>query len=271
MPFRSPWLLGAAWVSSCSLLLDFEGRKAERVGDEGSPPVDAAAEAPSSAVPDGKACPERRPPSLVYVAGSCVDATEVTNAEYASFLASSPDPGGQPARCAWNTTFVPGDWPVTADEKEWPVTEVDWCDAHAYCLWAGKRLCGEGDVTAPRSGTWFAACSNGGRTEYPYGDAFQPTSCRSSEIPGTEDPGPVATMPSCQGGPAGIYDMSGNAAEWEDACEEGSPDAAVPRCRVRGGSYRDTMEGLSCDSFELETLSAQHGDLGFRCCADLAP
>lgn len=69
----------------------------------------------------------------------CMDATEVTNADYAAFLAANPPTSGQVAWCAWNTSYLPPfGWPATGKENH-PVVRVDWCDARAYCKWAGKR------------------------------------------------------------------------------------------------------------------------------------
>ena len=45
-----------------------------------------------------------------------------------------------------NTTFAPLNvevtWPPTAGQEDYPVVNVDWCDAASFCQWSGKRLCG---------------------------------------------------------------------------------------------------------------------------------
>src|SRR5262249_39830790 len=73
----------------------------------------------------------------------CIDATEVTNAQYAAFLATNPQTSLQPARCtSWNGTYAGAYVGPLTGRDDYPVVGVTWCDAFAYCKWAGKRLCG---------------------------------------------------------------------------------------------------------------------------------
>ena len=112
---------------------------------------------------------------LVADAGSyCIDQTEVTNGQYIAFLEAKVDAGpdaGQPAVCSWNGSFVPSDlWPSPQGAGTYPVRHVDWCDAYAFCAWAGKRLCGQmgGGASAPTESAmaqysqWYATCSGNG-------------------------------------------------------------------------------------------------------------
>jgi formylglycine-generating enzyme required for sulfatase activity len=84
--------------------------------------------------------------------------------------------------------------------------------------------------------------------------------------------GTVATVPTggtafplCQGGYPNLYDMSGNASEWEDGCV-GSD------CPSRGGDYNsdwDTSpESLKCSSAWLAPRMQRTKYRGFRCCWD---
>jgi len=75
----------------------------------------------------------------------CIDATEVTQAQYSQFLfVKKGDTSGQEARCTWNMSYgvtCGGFDPVA--RGGYPVVCIDWCDAVAFCSWAGKRLCGK--------------------------------------------------------------------------------------------------------------------------------
>lgn len=118
--------------------------------DTTAPPADAGTEAGTDAQPGtdggsnsegGPSCKGDHGPAPVDVGTYCVDSTEVTGRQYLEFLAAKAgDTSGQPVDCSWNTTFEPA---ADIDPNEYPVAFVDWCDALAYCTWAGKRLCGK--------------------------------------------------------------------------------------------------------------------------------
>ena len=91
---------------------------------------------------DDGACEQGLGPPAVRVEGVCVDSTEVTNAHYQAFLEQMPSAAAGPDVCDWNDSFVPQGWPLATGTEDHPVGGVDWCDANAYCAWAGKRLCG---------------------------------------------------------------------------------------------------------------------------------
>ena len=62
--------------------------------------------------------------------------------------------------------------------------------------------------------------------------------------------------------------MSGNVAEWEDACTaQIGPDDV---CIVRGGSWgSNTSAELACDVTNItKTRNTTSDRIGFRCCAD---
>jgi formylglycine-generating enzyme required for sulfatase activity len=199
----------------------------------------------------------------------CIDSTEVTRDQYNSFLATSPDLN-QPAPCNGNMSFTPTDsWPPKQNQKTLPVVGVDHCDATAYCKWAGKRLCGAigGGATDlngaddPMTSQWLNACSDGGALTYPYGDQYNGGTCNGADY-GAGTPIKVQSALQCVGSVGGLFDMSGNAREWEDACSAND-------CRVRGGSFNDTSDNdLTC-GVDM-TLGRYETDpfTGFRCCKD---
>ena len=201
--------------------------------------------------------------------------TEVTQAQYAKFLAEKEgDLSGQPAICSFNTTFVPlSPWPPLT-RFDYPVTSVDWCDAYAYCKWAGRRLCGRigggpGTIGELGSSQWYNACSSGNTNSYPYGNAYSPDTCNTSN---GDQLVAVGILPGCAStvpGYEGVFDLSGNAGEWEDACEippgDSNPDHWV--CSIRGSSAVGGS-AATCADFPAIEPTSQERLTGFRCCSD---
>jgi hypothetical protein len=116
-----------------------------REGGAGAEPADVAQpDSIAGSCPSGLPGPAMVPAGAFALPTMCIDATEVTNAHYAAFLASSPAPGSGPGACTWNVRYEPlFHWPPPPERAAFPVVDVDWCDAFAYCAWAGKRLCGD--------------------------------------------------------------------------------------------------------------------------------
>ncbi len=218
-------------------------------------------------------CPTGVPgPALVDVNGAyCMDATEVTNAQYKAFLDTTPATSGQDAWCSWNTTYTPSTgWPAAGIES-YPVAYVDWCDAYAYCSWAGKRLCGKigggangyADFADATKSEWFNACSAGGAKTYPYGNTYDGAKCNGIDY-GASAPIAVATAPGCEGGYPGLHDMSGNVMEWEDSC---AGTGATDWCRLRGGGTNGGATGITCNLDQPFFRNYVASNIGFRCCS----
>ena len=85
----------------------------------------------------------------------------------------------------------------------------------------------------------------------------------------------VKTMTACHSPNAGyssVFDMSANADEWEDTCTTAPGTGMQDHCRTRGGSYRDSVNWVRCDSDWLEQPEAflrseRLYTVGIRCCA----
>lgn len=230
-------------------------------------------------------CPSGRGPDMVAIPVGdghyCIDRTEVSQAQYEAFLrAKNGDVTGQIAECAANATY--GNFatdcrfdPKTRGDK--PVGCVDWCDAVAFCTWAGKTLCGALDGGALPGGppnpdkvltsgesAWMRACSRGldGAHTFPYGAVEDQAACttKGSDAGDVTD---VGSRPRCEGGYAGLFDMSGNVHEWERSCG-GNDDS----CALRGGDIG--AQGASCDLVFGFARTGQFPTIGFRCCTPLA-
>jgi formylglycine-generating enzyme len=223
-------------------------------------------------------------PMITVPAGAgasyCVDATEVTQEQYRAFLTRAPEPGAQVGPCAANPSFEPAA-PCALDlTSRRPVACVDWCDARAFCQSFGKRLCGaidggllsSADTADASKSQWYNACSQGGARLFAFGDAYTTLTwdfCNGLESSSTQTVA-VATKLMCEGGYPGLFDMSGNVREWEDACDDAG------NCASRGGGYLDSgdasagkAESLRCASAGLVPRLETNKERGFRCCADL--
>lgn len=264
-------------------------------GDDGSPPLDDSGNPIGEGGLDGgRPCPPGTKGPLMVRVGTttnnfCIDTTEVTVGDYRAFTDfTNGDASGQPAECQWNTTYAAG---AGGPTDSIPIAGIDWCDARAYCAFAGKRLCGkrkDGKFDGPvpidalldfNTNEWLLACSNVGQLRYPYGGIHQPLTCNTGEVEaGRSDA--VKTNTGCEGGFKGVFDMIGNVWEWYDgpclppdaggdAAGIDSGGGAKDECFVKGGSYTASGSQLGCSS---DGRGAQRDrralDIGFRCCAD---
>ncbi len=250
--------------------------------------ADAASDTPTdSAFPACAGHAGTTTPILIATATSpfCIDRTEVTAGQYAAFLASDPSLADQPAVCAFDLDYTPttvaNRWPVVAGIENLPIGAIDWCDARAYCAWAGKRLCGKiggGPVSGatrgdPTQSEWTFACTMGGAygiNGYPYGPSYVAGNCVDKVYPGTNggsQPIDVGTAAQCEGGFPGLFDMSGNITEWEDSCD--ATTGGSDTCAYRGGEYGHVMDGTSCNIQEIFLRSdVNQPSGGIRCCSD---
>jgi formylglycine-generating enzyme len=198
--------------------------------------------------------------------GACIDPMEVTVGDYDKFRQNGPRSFNERDRCRGQVPH-PGDLAAQLANAKWPVRNVQWCAAFAFCRFNGKRLCGGFDGKALSTSTfmqttidqWTAACSLQGQ-KYPYGDSFNEFRCNDEGAPAPEDVGKNTNCVTFD--PVKAYDMSGNVAEWEDSCE----DAGRVLCRVRGGSFKSSKDDVACAANRMQPIATGADDIGFRCC-----
>lgn len=190
-----------------------------------------------------------------------IDVTEVTRADYQAWLATSPRPETVHPDCDGITDFSPNpadeDSACTGDCASHPQVGVVWCGAWQYCDWAGKRLCSIHKITASDP-EWEVACRGAG-TAYPYGDTYQASTCNGTDAAfgGTW---PVGSNPTCVSA-EGVFDLSGNVAEWTAECSTGA-------CTYRGGSFASPGTQMTCTSRFSGSIDGPSPNIGFRCCGD---
>ncbi|TKC95167.1 formylglycine-generating enzyme family protein [Polyangium fumosum] len=200
--------------------------------------------------------------------GFSIDATEVTRAAYTSWLATNPHPPESgDADCGLATAYYPDEECLAKSEvcqgagcEGHPQVCVKWCAADAYCAWAGKRLCGGVDgkfikTFAPAAEhEWYLACASASSQGYPYGDTYEKTTCNTEGTTTT----PAGSLATCAGSVPGLFDMSGNVAEWENACDGSN-------CGARGGGYGSLSSSKCGDTFPF-ARNEGYPNVGFRCC-----
>jgi formylglycine-generating enzyme required for sulfatase activity len=214
-----------------------------------------------------------------------IDATEVTQGQYGAWLGTNPAlPASTDTVCGWKSTYAV-QTTVAPDADHYPVAYVDWCDAYWYCAGVGKRLCGRiggganntNDVNTVGYDQWYTVCTSNGAVDasgYPYGEGYAPLVCNGVDA-GQGGPVVVGTMTNCQPswpGYAGVFDLSGNVAEWEDSCD--ADTGMYDGCRIRGGAFDNLGfspaqpgELLSCGSMIATNRLAAVSDIGFHCCS----
>ena len=198
-----------------------------------------------------------RPPHTVRLDGYWMDSTEVTHSLYARFVAET----GRKAPYHWPGGAMPGEL------ADYPIYNVKWDDARAFCAWEGKRL--------PTEAEWERAARGGLEGEsYPWGKEKPDRERARYSTP--EGPAPVKRHPA---NAFGLYGMAGSVAEWcQDWFEReyygASPSenpqgpAAGQYKIVRGGAWSDGPNRITVHFRNWARPNQRTPNLGFRCVKD---
>jgi formylglycine-generating enzyme required for sulfatase activity len=210
--------------------------------------------------------PDEVPERQVYLKAFYLDRKEVSQEEYARFAKMTKRPLPK--------IEVFEDDQSKLLQPEFAAMSMSWDEAAAYCKWAGKRL--------PTEAEWEKAGRGEGKRKYAWGETFM-NGRANANVDGSEDgfrylapPGSFETGLS----PYGIYDMTGNVAEWvADSYDEHYYQKAPYRDPkgpetgdlkvVRGGSWRETEHNTRLS----KRFAAKHWrtdiTIGFRCAGDM--
>lgn len=249
--------------------------------------------------------PDARPWHRVHLDGFWMDRTEVTNAQFAVFVAATgyvtvaerqpraADNPGVPLEnlVAGSVVFTPPDGPVPLDSyfqwwsyvpgADWrhpdgpdssldgladhPVVHVAYEDAHAYCRWAGKRLPTEAEFE-------YAARGGLDRARYVWGEEFQPggrfmANTFQGHFPDTNagEDGYLATAP-VGSFPANGYGLSDVAGNvWEWTSDWYRPDYYATLAATGRVTHDPQGPGTSFDPSEPGVMKRVHRGGSFLC------
>ena len=214
---------------------------------------------------------DEKPQHSVYLDAFWIDQTEVTNAMYAVFL---NEMGNQvEERATWLDAAdedvllveLDGHWQPKSGADNFPVVEVTWYGAQAYCQWVGRRL--------PTEAEWEKAARGTDARSYPWGEEQD---CSKAQVANCHSI--LTDVGSKPGGssPYGIFDMSGSVWEWvadwyaEDyyahspASNPSGPTEGMARA-LRGGSYDYNWKHARTADRRLNGPANSMNDYGFRC------
>ncbi len=217
------------------------------------------------------------PQRKVYLDAYEIDKFEVTTVQFLKFvLATNRSP-----LIDWQ--YEGGNFQETMASH--PVMHVSWFDADAYCTWAGKRL--------PTSAEWEKAARGEDGRIYPWGN--EPAGLSRANFGRTGLSGPVRDRPERlllyppiisvdkyenAVSPYGVYQMSGNVAEWTaDWYDPGyykkapdrnpkGPDKGTQKA-FRGGGWIDSTPSVRPAQRNGTDPNTKMNWLGFRCARDV--
>ncbi len=221
---------------------------------------------------------DEKPARMITLDSFYIDETEVTNGAYAQCVDAGACPRPDRAGATYYQTYF-GD----PNFDDYPVINVSWYDADAFCTWRGARL--------PSEAEWEYAASfdplERVKFKYPWGDTFDGNRLNFCDVncqrddrgfewdDGFRDTAPVAGYPDGRS-PKGVYDMLGNVMEWVGdwydfrayrTITETNPRGPVDGefKVIRGGSWYTPPGQIGNVMRDNLDPTVSQSTLGFRC------
>ncbi len=195
-----------------------------------------------------------RPVRKIAIDPFYIDAHEVTNGEFAKYVAAKR------ARPPYN--WPKGVMPAARDKL--PVAAIDWYEASAFCAWEGKRLPTEAEWERAYRGLAEGAEYYWGKRGPNKKDACYDTLAGPCEV-GKYPPNAL-----------GLFDIAGNVWEWtsdwyareyfKDAPQSNPKGPATGQYKViRGGSWADVPKYLTSAHRDWARPLERSPNIGVRC------
>ena len=230
---------------------------------------------------NGRQYPEV-PQFKVDLDGFWIDKYEVTTGQYKKCV----DAGACVAAQQNNIIFAGEDYYINPEFANYPIINVTWYQARAYCAWAGRRL--------PTEAEWEKAARGTDGRKYTWGN--EPVSSDVANMcdkdctarypnpkfnDGYSETAPVGSFPK-GASPYGVLDMAGNVWEWTssipmlypyDADDGREADQDIeygskwPERVWRGGTWTNGYSWLRASLRYRSVANYWNNNLGFRCAA----
>ena len=228
---------------------------------------------------DSTAEEHESPEHNVYLDSFYISKYEVTNAQYCEFLNAYGNSCGDNVCIDLNSSYCDiyyqdGKYYVKEGKDNYPVVEVTWFGAKAFCEYYGWRL--------PTEAEWEKAARGTDKRKYPWGDhePYYDGKYYANYNPGSYDEdgyeysSPAGSFPE-GASPYGCMDMAGNVWEWVNDWYDSyyystspdhnpqGPSTGFDKI-IRGGSWLRYPVHIRCSEREPQSPQNSVSDIGFR-------
>ncbi len=215
---------------------------------------------------------DERPKHKVFLDSYFIDQFETSAEQFAIFLNQSPNPNRYYKDNKYGVLDFGKKFKPKKGYEKFPINNVTWFGADAFCRFSGKRL--------PTEAEWEKAARGIDGRKYPWGDTKpSPRTARFNQQWDENKHNVMVPIDSIPNGksPFGLEHMTGNVKEWVDDWYDGEyytehkhqinpkgPFGGEFKA-LRGGSWRDLTSFLYSSFRNNSAPSMGLEDYGFRC------